>query len=116
MNHVPDAALAAIDELGRATLRGKSHSVETSLRSDFAVRIVPEPADLSAGVFRLVFRIDGQAHSRLRDHGRFVVMIVRGIERRLMAWGIDPPDRYRYSDRSDRWCRYTGIAHLPRAD
>lgn len=116
MNHVPNAALAAIDEFGRATLRGESRSVEASLRSDLAVRIAPTPAELAAGEVPVVFRIDGRAHPRLRDHGSFVATIVGGIGDRLAAWGIDPPERYRYCDRSGRWHPYVGVARLPRAD
>jgi len=116
MNHVPNAALAAIDEFGRATLRGESRPVEASLCSDLAVRIAPTPAELAAGAVPVVFRIDGRERSRLRDHGSFVGTIVDGIEDRLAAWGIDPPDRYRYRDRSGRWRPYVGVARLPRAD
>lgn len=116
MNHVPNAALAAIDELGRATLRGESRPVEASLRSDLAVRIAPTPAEFAAGEVPVVFRIDGRAHPRLRDHGPFVGTIIEGIGDRLAAWGIDPPDRYRYRDRSARWRPYVGVACLPRAD
>ncbi len=116
MNHVPNAALAAIDEFGRATLRGDSRPVEASLRSDLDVRIAPTAAELAAGEVPVVFGIDGRAHPRLRDHGSFVATIIEGIEDRLAAWGIDPPERYRYRDRSDRWRPYVGVARLPRAD
>lgn len=132
MNHVPDDTLAAVDELGRAVLRGTAQPVAEQLRTDLTVRIASDQRDIESGTLPVVFWITGRPRPRLRDHGSYVATIVDGLEHRLVAWGIDPPDRYRHcgsvssppESNSDsqanaetaEWHRYTGTARLPRAD
>lgn len=111
MNHVPDAALAAIDALGMAVLRGDDATVSERLRSDLRVRIVAASSDETA---RCVFEADHTtAPDTLRDRGSFVTTIVDGIDDRLRSWGIEPPSAYEHTETVDGVHRYEGALRLP---
>ncbi|MBB6646900.1 hypothetical protein H5V44_11495 [Halobellus sp. MBLA0160] len=113
MNHVPDAVLAAIDGLGRAALADEPTTVEQRLRGDFRVRISCDRTALDAGTVPVAFRLEhGTTAPTLRDHGSFVVTIVDGVDSRLRAWGIDPPDAYTHRRTDDEWQVYAGRATL----
>lgn len=114
MNHVPDDVLAAIDDLGRATLVGDPTALECRLRGDFRVRIDCDRAALDAGTVPVVFRVErGDPAPALRGHGSFVATIVDGIDTRLEAWGIEPPAEYAHQNADGGWQVYTGAAALP---
>ena len=114
MNHVPDAALAAIDDLGEALLVGEARPVEARLRSDLRLSVPVDDAALAAGTTTVAFRIEhGRREERLREHGPFVGTVVDGVESRLREWGVQPPPAYAYSDTADGWHRYAGEARLP---
>ena len=54
-----------------------------------------------------------QTPPTLRERGSFVTTIVDGVDRRFRAWGIDPPDAYRYTATADGSHRYEGRLDLP---
>ena len=113
MNHVPDAALAAIDDLGRATLTDDPATVDQRLRRDFRVRIECDRTALDAGRTTVTFGLKrGTPAPTLRVHGSYVATIVDGIDSRLRAWGIEP-SKYSYQDTDDGWHAYAGRAALP---
>lgn len=114
MNHVPDAALAAIDDLGEGLLVGEARPVETRLRSDLRLSVPVDDSALAAGTVAVAFRIEhGRREDRLGGYGPFVDTVVDGVERRLREWGVQPPAEYPYRDTADGWHRYAGEARLP---
>lgn len=113
-NHVPDAALDAIDGLGRSLLEAEPTVVDERLRSDFRVRIDCDRAALDAGEAAVTFRLEHGSPSRtLRGHGSFVETVVDGVDARLRGWGVDPPDAYAHQETDDGWQVYAGAATLP---
>ena len=110
MNHVPDEALAAIDAFGEGHLRGEPAPVRERLRSDLRIRILLE----DDGTARCRFETE---HTRtpptLRDRGSFLTTYVDGVDDRLRAWGIDPPDAYEYRGTVEGTHRYEGTLSLP---
>lgn len=112
-NHVPDAALAAIDDLGRALLEDEPTTVDERLRSDLRVRVECDRAALNERRATVTFRLDhGSPADTLRGHGSFVGTIVDGVDSRLRAWGIDPPTAYTHRASDDGWQVYAGDARL----
>jgi len=110
VNHVPDAALAAIDDLGRAVLRGDDATVSERLRSDLRVHIEVTDDDTA----RCAFETDHTtAPATLRDRGSFVTTIVDGIDEKLRSWGIEPPPAYEFADTVEGVHRYEGLLRLP---
>lgn len=113
VNHVPDAVLAALDNLGRAALANEPTTVEQRLRSDFRVGISCDRAALDTGTVPVTFRLEhGTTAPTLRDHGSFVGTIVDGVDSRLRAWGIEPPDAYTHRGTDGGWQVYAGRATL----
>lgn len=113
VNHVPDTVVAAIDDLGRATLTDDPTTLDQRLRRDFRVRIECDRAALDARVATVTFRLEhGTPTPTLRGHGSFVATVVDGIDSRLQAWGIEPSE-YSYQDTDDGWHVYVGRAALP---
>jgi hypothetical protein len=114
MNHVPDDALDAIDDLGRALLVGDPKEVDERLRSDLRLRIDCDRAGLPAGTVRVAFRLEhGSPEATLRDHGPFLETIVDGVETRLRVWGIDPPEAYTHRETDGEWQVYAGRTTRP---
>ena len=114
MNHVPDAALAAIDGLGRSLLTDEPTVVDERLRSDLRIRIECDRAALTEGQATVTFRLrHGSPAQTLRGHGSFVETIVDGVDSRLRAWGVDPPPSYTHRNTDDGWQVYVGRATLP---
>jgi hypothetical protein len=110
VNHVPDAALDAIDDFGEGLLTGTPSAFAVRLRSDLRLRVRP--------------RDDATAHCRyetahtlapptLRDRGSFVTTVVDGTDGRFREWGIEPPDAYGYVETVDGWHRYDGTLRVP---
>ncbi len=111
MNHVPDEALAAIDAFGEGHLRGDAPPVREPLRSDLRLRIVPLDDGRTA---RCRFETrHTRATETLRDRGSFLATYVDGVDDRLRAWGVEPPDAYEYVETVDGWHRYAGTLRLP---
>ena len=110
MNHVPDDALAALDAFGEGHLRGDPPVVRERLRSDLRLRI----HRVSEGTAHCRFETE---HTRspptLRDRGSFLATYADGVDDRLRAWGIEPPDAYEYVETVDGWHRYAGTLRLP---
>ena len=114
MNHVPDAVLDAIDDLGRSLLTDESTVVDERLRSDLRLRIDCDRTALIEGAATISFRLrHGSPARTLRGHGSFVGTIVDGVESRLRAWGVDPPASYTHRDTEGEWQVYVGRATLP---
>jgi hypothetical protein len=114
VNHVPERALAAIDDLGEGLLVGEPRPVDARLRSDLRLVIAPDEAALAAGTATVEFRIEhGRREPDIGAYGSFVSTVVEGIERRLREWGVQPPATYDYRDTADGWHRYAGAATLP---
>lgn len=128
MNHVPDEAVAALDAFGRGILEGEPPPVHERLRSDLRVRIVPGerarsgpdassdrsevPSDRA--VARCRFLTDHtQTPATLRGRGSYVTTIVDAIDERLVAWGVRPPDAYRYVESRGGTHVYEGTLELP---
>ncbi len=116
MNHVPDEVLSAIDDLGEGLLVGDPRPVEASLRSDLRLSVPVDDDALRAGETPVEFHLQHtRVHDHLRAHGSFVATVVDGVERRLRAWGVEPPERYGYdrdlADGGD-WRVYAGQATL----
>jgi hypothetical protein len=113
VNHVPDDALAAIDDFGEGILHGDPRPADARLRSDLRVRVAVTDESLRAGEATVAFLLD---HSRsaptVRDHGSFVATVVDGIDGRLVEWGVDPPPAYEYDGDEDGWRRYAGTARF----
>ncbi|OYR41132.1 hypothetical protein DJ82_06180 [Halorubrum sp. Ib24] len=111
MNHVPDEALAALDAFGEGHLRGDPAPVSERLRSDLRLRITTLDDGRTA---RCRFETE---HTRtpptLRDRGSFLATYADGVDDRLRAWGIEPPDAYEYVGTVDGWHRYAGRLRLP---
>jgi hypothetical protein len=107
---VPDAALDAIDAFGEGLLVGTPPPVTERLRSDLRL-VVREAGGETA---RCRFETEHtQAPPTLRERGSFVVTIVDGIDSRFRAWGIEPPDAYRYEATVDGSHHYEGRLRLP---
>lgn len=114
MNHVPDAALDAIDDLGRSLLTDDPTVVDERLRSDLRIRIDCDRAALTAGAATVTVRLrHGSPARTLRGHGSFVETIVDGVDSRLRAWGVDPPASYAHQGADGEWQVYAGDAALP---
>lgn len=111
VNHVPDDVVTALDGFGEGHLRGNPSPVSERLRLDLRLRITPLDDDSTA-----LCRFETK-HTRtpevLRDRGSFLATYVDGVDDRLRAWGIDPPDAYEYVDTVDGWHRYAGTLRLP---
>lgn len=117
MNHVPDAALAVLDDLGEGLLVGEARPVDARLRSDLRLVILLTDEALAAGHTTVRFRIEHtRRHDHLREHGAFVATIVDGVETKLREWGIEPPERYAHERDETRdgetWRVYAGEARL----
>jgi hypothetical protein len=110
VNHVPDDALAALDAFGEGHLRGDPPPVRERLRSDLRLRI--ERVDEGTARCRFETR-HARAPPNLRDRGPFLATYVDGVDDRLRAWGIEPPDAYEYVETVDGWHRYAGTLRLP---
>jgi hypothetical protein len=110
MNHVPDDTLDAIDTFGNQLLVGTPDRVEERLRGDLSVTIVPGDGETARIRYETAHT---QAPPVLRDRGSFVTTIVDGIDSRLRAWGIEPPDTYEYTDTVGTVHRYEGRLRLP---
>jgi hypothetical protein len=110
VNHVPDAALDALDAFGEGHLRGEPTTVRERLRADLRLRIDRTGEETA----RCRFEIE---HARpsptLRDRGSFLATYADGVDDRLRAWGIEPPDAYEYVETVDGWHRYVGTLGLP---
>jgi hypothetical protein len=114
VNHIPDAVLDAIDDLGRSLLTDEPTVVDERLRSDLQVRIDCDRAALTEGVATVTFRLQHGSPARtLRGHGSFVETIVDGVDSRLRAWGVDPPASYTHRDTDGEWQVYVGRVRLP---
>ena len=112
MNHVSDEALAAIDAFGEGLLRADPPPVRERLRSDLRLRIDAPSGDEHTA--RCSFEIDhATPRETLREHGSFVATVVNGVDDRLAAWGIRPPDAYEHVDAADDVQRYRGELALP---
>jgi len=113
VNHVPDDVLDALDDFGEGLLTGDPPPVRGRLRSDLRVRVrVRATGDGRTAVCRY-----GTEHTRapptLRARGSHVTTVVDGIDDRLRAWGIDPPEAYEYVETVDGSHRYEGTLRLP---
>lgn len=110
MNHVPDDALAALDAFGEGHLRGDPPPVREALRSDLRFRI----DRIGEGTARCRFETEHtRAPGTLRDRGTFLTTYVDGVDDRLRAWGIEPPEEYEYVETVDGRHRYVGTLRLP---
>lgn len=113
MNHVPNEALAAIDDLGYAVLLDEPRTVEQRLRTDLRIRIDCGRHAIVSGTADVAFRIEHTTHAgTLRGHGSYVETIVDNVEDRLRAWGLDPPETYDYRETTDGWHVYGGPLRL----
>jgi len=111
VNHVPDEALAALDAFGEGHLRGDPPPVRERLRSDLRLRIDPTGDGRTA---RCRFETEHpRAPPTLRDRGSFLATYADGVDDRLRAWGIEPPEAYEYAETADGWHRYVGTLRLP---
>jgi hypothetical protein len=114
MNHVSGPTLAALDALGEALLVGDSMTVDERLRSDFRVTVECDKTALDSRTAPIRFCLEASTPAEtLREHGPFVGTVVDGVERRLCAWGLDPPARYTHAGTDDGWQVYTGVLGLP---
>lgn len=110
MNHVPDAALDAVDDFGEAVLVGEPSPLAVRLRSDLRLRVRP----LDGGAARCRYETTHtRAPPTLRDRGSFVTTVVDGLDERFRAWGIEPPAAYAYVETVDGQHRYDGTLRLP---
>jgi hypothetical protein len=117
MNHVPDAALSALDAFGRGLLVGAVRRVDERLRTDLRLTVEPPCANgdgprPAAGdaVARCRYRTDHTtAPPALRDRGPFVATIVDNVDDRLRSWGVDPPPAYEHVESVDNVHRYAGV-------
>lgn len=111
VNHVPDDVLESLDDFGEGLLTGSPPPVRGRLRSDLRVRVRPT-GDGGTAVCRYETE-HTQAPPTLRDRGSYVTTIVDGVDDRLRAWGIDPPEAYEYVETVDGSHRYEGTLRLP---
>jgi hypothetical protein len=110
VNHVPDATLDAIDEFGEGLLVGTPPPITERLRSDLRL-VVRRAGD---GTARCRFEMEHtQRPPTLREQGSFVTTVVDGIDSSFRAWGIEPPDAYRYTETVDGSHHYEGRLSLP---
>lgn len=126
MNHVPDAVLDRLDALGWATLRGERLQIAAGLRRDLRLHVA---YDGGRGPLEIRFCHRASPADSLREQGDWVATYVDGVDRRLTAWGIRPPEEYTHGANSlqsaasgvtDRtieqpaaWSVYAGRARLP---
>ena len=111
MNHVPDDAVDAIDAFGEGLLYGEPPPVRERLRSDLRLRISATDDGRAAGDRTAVCRFEtehAETPETLRGRGSFVRTIVDGVDEQLAAWGIEPPDAYRYEATVCGTHRYAG--------
>lgn len=110
MNHVPDAALDAIDDFGEGLLTGTPSAFAVRLRSDLRLRVRPR----DDGTTRCRYET---AHTRapptLRGRGSFVTTVVDGIDDRFREWGVEPPESYAYVETVDGRHHYEGALRVP---
>jgi len=111
VNHVPNDVLEALDAFGEGLLTGRPPPVEKRLRSDLWVSVRPA-GDGETAVCQYETE-HTQAPPTLRDRGSYVTSIVDGVDDRLRAWGIDPPETYEYVETVDGSHRYEGLLRLP---
>ena len=110
MKHVPDDALAALDAFGGGHLRGDPAPVRERLRADLRLRI----DRIDGGTARCRFETEhARAPPTLRDRGSVLATYGDGVDDRLRAWGVEPPDAYGYVETADGWHRYDGTLRLP---
>lgn len=115
MNHVPDEALAAVDNLGEGLLVGEARPVRCRLRSDLRLVIPLGDDAIADGATRVEFHIEHtRPHERLAAYGSFVETVVEGVESRLREWGVDPPERYDHDPGAgaEGWLVYAGRVRL----
>jgi len=111
VNHVPDDAVAAIDAFGEGVLYGDPPPVRERLRSDLRLRIEIAGDD---GTARCLFETEhGRTPATLRERGSFLATYVDGVDERLRAWGIEPPNAYEYIETVGGSHRYVGTLTLP---
>jgi hypothetical protein len=134
MNHVPDAAVEAIDTFGKSRLFGNPEQVNEQLRDDLSIKIRQtrgsstqmDNASIDASedncnkhaksaqssttyiIYCRYETVHTHAPPTLRDRGSFVTTIVDAIDSRLRSWGIDPPTAYTYSNTIDGVHWYDG--------
>jgi len=110
VNHVPDAALDAVDDFGEELLTGAPSPFAVRLRSDLRLHVRP----CGDGTARCRYEtVHTQSPPTLRDRGSFVTTIVDGIDDRFREWGLEPPDAYTYVETVDDWHRYDGTLRHP---
>ena len=111
MNHVPDAALDAIDDFGEALLYGTPEPVAEPLRTDLRLYIRSR-SDGETALCR--FETDHtQTPPTLRERGSFVTTIVDGVDEQLESWGIVTPSAYAYAETVDGTHYYDATLELP---
>jgi hypothetical protein len=110
VNHVPDEALAAIDEFGESFLLDAASAVSVRLRRDLKLRVTPTGDGTAVCRFQTTHR---QTPPTVRDRGSFVATVVDGVDDRFRSWGIDPPDAYEYDETVDGVHYYVGTLRLP---
>ena len=134
MNHVPDAAVDAIDEFGKSRLFGNPKQVNEQLRDDLSIRIrliknMSTPMDNMSvdmneesrhkqthwsqksndySVHCRYETVHTHAPQTLRDRGSFMTTIVDAIDSRLQSWGIDSPEAYTHTHTVDGTHWYEG--------
>jgi hypothetical protein len=104
VNHVPDAALEAVDAFGEAWLHGDPPPTRAKLREDLRVELWVDGGDP-----RVRFETEHtRAPATLRERGSYVATIVDGLDDRLREWGFGPPAAYEYAGTVDGSHRYEG--------
>jgi hypothetical protein len=110
VNHVPNTVVERIDDFGERLLYGDQPDVVGELRDDLRIRIRPTGAGTAVCVYLTEHT---QSPPTVRDRGSYVTTIVDGIDARLRAWGVEPPDSYEYVHTEDGTHRYEGMLRLP---
>ena len=110
VNHVPDAALDAVDDFGEGLLTGTPSAFAVRLRSDLRIRVCPRDDGTARCLYETAHT---QVPSTLRDRGSFVTTIVDGIDGRFREWGIEPPEAYAYVETVDGRHHYAGTLRVP---
>jgi hypothetical protein len=110
VNHVPDAALNAVDDFGEGLLTGTPSAFAVRLRSDLRLWVRPRDDGTARCRYETAHT---QAPPTLRDRGSFVTTIVDGIDDRFQGWGIEPPEAYAYVETVDGRHHYEGTLHVP---
>ena len=102
MRHTPEAALAALEDLCEARLRGDPGVVDERLREDLRLRV-----EADADGLRVAFRLRGrERRPRLRDDA-FLATYADETDAVLRSWGVDPP-AYEHAGRDGEWDVYAG--------